>query len=401
MPNKDALLVSLLVMGAVAGCRATSAEKAAAPQGRMASSPKDFVGSAACQSCHPEEFRSWKETFHARMIRSRDEGILKDAVGKWSTDGTNPGPTTGNGTGKTYSLEDVQYVIGSKWKQRYLVKNEDTGGYQFMNKQFNRVSGQWENYGQKNDWNTHCATCHTTGYRLTSYDPAKPKETKADWAELSIGCEACHGPGASHVKSRSKADIWNAGGQSVEVQSRLCGYCHIRLENEQYRSAQGNPREDFPHPNIGDTFVPSDDWRKWYPEHVVLPGVHPEDPFDKDYAGDLKGMFKVDDLSKADGVYEEAKHHQEYQGFIQSAHYQKANMSCITCHSPHAGKGKIKKVARDACTTCHDASYAVDRYMPNTGKTADNLFVKSHTFKKNPRPSSGPGATGTPDYYKE
>ena len=32
-------------------------------------------------------------------------------------------------------------------------------------------------------------------------------------------------------------------------------------------------------------------------------------------------------------------------------------------------------MARDACHKCHDASYTAEKYMPNTGKTADNLFV--------------------------
>jgi hypothetical protein len=76
-------------------------------------------------------------------------------------------------------------------------------------------------------------------------------------------------------------------------------------------------------------------------------------------------------------------------------------MSCITCHSPHAGKGKLKKVAKDACNACHDASYTVEKYMPNTGQTAGGLFVRSHTFGKNPR-KGGPGASDmpAPNYYE-
>lgn len=37
--------------------------------------------------------------------------------------------------------------------------------------------------------------------------------------------------------------------------------------------------------------------------------------------------------------------------------------------------------------------------MPNTGKTADNLFVRSHTFNPKPRPS-GQGVAGVPVYYQ-
>jgi hypothetical protein len=360
----------------------------------------EFAGSEACRQCHAEEYASWKESFHAKILQPASSGILPAASEKWASDGTGPGPATGNATGKAYGKEDVKFTVGSRWKQRYLVPNEQTGNLQLMNRQFNRASGKWENYGQKNDWNTMCATCHTTGYRLTAYDPANPKAQKSEWKEMSVGCEACHGPGSKHVASQRKADIWNFADKSAQVQARACGYCHIRAENELYKSAQGNPREDLPAPKVGETYRAGDDWTKWYPEHVVIPGVQSDDPIDKEYPGDLKGMFTLDAKAKASGVYEETKHHQEYQGFIQSAHAKKADMSCVTCHAPHGGKGKIKKVARDACASCHDPSFTVDKYMPNTGKTADNLFVKTHTFNKEPRPSSGPGATQIPDRYQ-
>lgn len=360
----------------------------------------EYVGSETCKKCHKVEHDSWKLTYHSKLIGIKEERMLKDAVDKWATDGFNPGPTKGNGNGKQFTRADVQYTIGSKWKQRYLVKNEDTGGYQFLDKQFNRMSGKWEGYGQKHDWNTQCATCHTTGYRVLEYDAQNPKAQKTSFSETSIGCEACHGPGAAHVKSPKKATIWNFAGKTPQEQSKVCGYCHIRLENENFKTAQGGWREDFPAPKVGDSFKPSDDWTKWYPEHVIIPGVQKNNPFDKAYVGDLKGLFIVDDVSKKNGVYEEAKHHQEYQGFIQSKHYQSAGMSCLSCHTPHASKKKPMQETAKSCAGCHDASYTVDKYMPGTGKTADNLFVRSHTFIKNQERKGLPTATGVPTFYK-
>ena len=376
---------------------------AAAPV-MAADSKKEFVGSQSCKMCHAEEFKSWKETYHSKIVQPKKTGILKDVVAKWATDGKNPGPTVSNVTGKPAKLEDVQYVVGSKWKQRFLVKNEQTGNLQFMNKQFNRLSGEWENYGNKNDWNTMCGTCHTTGYRILEVDKATGKTLKSEFSEISVGCEACHGPGAKHIKSArkdKKKTIFNPASVSIKDQSKVCGYCHIRLDNEMYKSAQGTPREDLPAPKLGDTYKAGDDWTKWYPEHVVIPGVHANQPFDKEYTGDVKGLFKTDEFAKANGVYEEAKHHQQYQGFLQSKHYQSGLLSCITCHTPHAGKGKWKKVPSGACIKCHDDSYTVEKYMPNTGKTADNLFVRTHTFAKNPR-KGGKGAAdmGAPAYYE-
>ena len=389
-------LLLLLRVAAVVTMALTVGAEAAE---QKANDPLGYVGSEVCRKCHAAEFDSWKESFHSKMVRKRDEGILKDVVEKWATDGENPGPTTANVTGRKISILDVEYVIGSNWKQRFLVRDESTGGYQFANKQFNRMSGKWENYGQKNDWDTMCATCHTTGYRVLQYDPANPKAQKVAWSEPSVGCESCHGPGARHVKSRSKKDIWNFTGKSKAEQSRVCGYCHIRLENELYKSAQGNPREDFPAPKVGQSFKPSDDWAKWYPEHVVIPGVQPEDKIDVEYKGDLKGMFLLDNVSKAAGVYEAGKHHEEYQEMIQSKHHKSGELSCITCHSPHAGKKREKKDAKASCAKCHDASYTVEKYMPGTGKTADNLYLRTHTFYKGQSRPGGPTVSGTPEYY--
>ena len=39
---------------------------AAVPAAHAADSKKEFVGSEKCKSCHSEEFKSWKASFHAR-----------------------------------------------------------------------------------------------------------------------------------------------------------------------------------------------------------------------------------------------------------------------------------------------------------------------------------------------
>jgi len=359
-----------------------------------------FSGSEKCRACHAQEYVSWQDSWHSKIVRPKQGAMLQEAVDKWASDGSNKGPTVGNVTGQPFAMADVEYVVGSRWKQRYLVKNEATGNLQFMDMQFNRASGKWEKYVQKNDWNTQCATCHTTGYRITEYDDKAGKTLKSDFVELSVGCEACHGPGATHARTLKAKDIFNPADADIQAQSRVCGYCHIRLENQRWKTAQGNPREDFPAPKLGETHKPWDDWTKWYPEVVVIPGLQAKNSFSAEYTGDLKGLFNTDPRARAKGIFEEAKHHQQYQGFIQSKHYQLKAISCNTCHSPHAGKGKLKKVAKDACVVCHDASYTVQKFMPNTGETANNLFVRTHSFAEPPR-ERGPGASsmGPPNYY--
>jgi len=370
--------------------------------GQAFAADKEFVGSDACRKCHAKQYDTWKASYHAKMVRAKDDAILKGVVDKWASDGANPGPTKGNVDGKPYTLADVVFVVGSNWKQRFLVKNPATGGHQFMDKQYNRMSGKWEGYGNKNDWETNCGTCHSTGFRLTSYDPAKPQDVKWSMSEKNVGCEACHGPGAQHVKAPGKKTIYSFAGKSVEERTMVCGYCHIRGENDRFKTAQGNPSEHLPAPKVGDSYKAGDDWRKWYPEEAVIPGVHPEDKIDAAYGGDLKGMMIVDDAAKAQGFYDGAKHHQQYQEFLQSKHYQSGIAACDTCHSAHVAKDGTQKVAAKSCAGCHDASYTVEKYMPGTGSTVQNLFVRTHTFNKNQsRASRGMTVSGEPEYYRK
>ena len=366
-----------------------------AVQAFAADPKKEFVGADKCKKCHTVEHKSWQDSNHSKMVRKKNDGILKEVVEKWATDGANPGPTKGNGTGNEFKMDDVQYVVGgNKWKQRFLVKNDKTGGLQFLNKQFNMVSGKWEGYGNKNDWNTICGTCHTTGYRILKYDEKAGKHgmtIKDSYSEMNIGCEACHGPGAKHIKTKKKKDIFTFAGKSKAEQSKVCGYCHNRIENEKFMTAQGNPREDLPAPKVGDSYKAGDDWTKWYPEHAIMPGIQPEDKVDADYVGDLKGLFIKDEKSKEMGAYDSAKHHQEYQDFMQSKHYKNDILSCVDCHGGnHATKKAPRKIARNSCAGCHDASFTVEKYMPATGKTADNLFVRTHTFNKKQTRPGGP-----------
>ena len=47
------------------------------------------------------------------------------------------------------------------------------------------------------NWNYMCAACHSTDLKR-GYDAATDAYETA-WAEIDVGCEACHGPGSTHV----------------------------------------------------------------------------------------------------------------------------------------------------------------------------------------------------------
>lgn len=362
----------------------------------------EFIGSQKCMRCHKDEHASWQKSLHARMVLPAKEGLLKDAGEAWEKDAKgNAGPTKANITGAPAKMDEVALVVGTQWKQRYLVKNPTTGNHQFLDKQWNRMTKTWEPYGQKNDWETNCGTCHTTGFRFAAYDPKDPKAQKPEFIEAGIGCEACHGPGSAHAKSKKAADIWTFAGKSKAEQSKVCGYCHIRGENDQFKTAQGNPSEHLPAPKVSDSYKAGDDWTQWYADHAIIPVVNPKYPADKEYEGDLKGMFKLDEQSKKTGIYDAAKHHEQYQEYLQSTHFKKNVTSCSDCHSSHAVDGKAPIVPANTCAKagCHDASYTVEKYMPGTGQTAAGLFVRTHTFNKDQARPKALTASGEPEFF--
>jgi cytochrome c553 len=150
-------LVALLALVVAATAACTTDVKVAASS-RAASAAE------ACDTCHPGETRSWKETYHAKVARAPHEALVKEAAQYWSVDSKgNAGPSHGNLDGKVYGLADVEMVVGTRWKQRFLVKNPATGHHQFLDKQWNSYTGVWEDYANKDDWDSVCSTCHEHG----------------------------------------------------------------------------------------------------------------------------------------------------------------------------------------------------------------------------------------------
>jgi hypothetical protein len=387
-------LAAVVALVLAYGCTTEPAK----PGSAMRMTENRFIGSETCGACHQDAYAAWKQSYHSKMVRPVREGLLKDALDNWAKDSKgNAGPTKANITGAPAKLDDVVYVIGSKWKQRFLVKNPETGNHQFLDKQWNRGTSLWEAYGQKNDWETQCSTCHATGFRITAYDANNTKAMKVSMSEHNTGCEACHGPGQAHASSRKKADIFNPRNASKADADKVCGYCHIRAENTAWKTAQGNVSEYIPHPVLGETYkAGTDDWTKWYTDKLLLPGVHADDPVTKNYPNtDLNNAFYLDDAAAKSGYNEALKHHEQYQEHLQSKHAKAGLLSCIDCHSSH-GPASKQVAANATCTGCHGPSMDAKKMMPGLAQTAGGLMMRSHAFNPNPRAPRGTTADQLP-----
>ncbi len=73
-----------------------------------------YVGSGACQKCHAQIYERWKKTPMANVVRDpreHPEAIIPDLAT--------------NNVSKKFTKEDVAFVYGSIWKQRYFTKIGD------------------------------------------------------------------------------------------------------------------------------------------------------------------------------------------------------------------------------------------------------------------------------------
>ena len=95
-----------------------------------------YVGSKACQSCHQEVYARWQKTAHGQH-RARSQGPSRRHHCRRSRQ--RPIPTIVN-----FTKDDVAFVYGSQWKQRYFKKSGDT--YVPLPAQWNIDTKKWSKY---------------------------------------------------------------------------------------------------------------------------------------------------------------------------------------------------------------------------------------------------------------
>ncbi len=197
----------------------------------------NYAGWAVCSTCHEAEAKAWKASQHAHaMQEATDATVLGDfnnaEASHFSSkarftrkDGRFFVATEGK-DGKEAEFA-VKYTFGIDPLQQYLVEFPD-GRLQALPYAWDtrpKASGgqRWFHLypsedipptdplhwtGPQQNWNYMCAECHSTNVHK-NYDAAKDS-FKTSFSEVSIGCEACHGPGSGHVR-------WAESGRPVDV----------------------------------------------------------------------------------------------------------------------------------------------------------------------------------------
>jgi len=329
-----------------------------------------YVGSAACKTCHAATYERWSKTRMANVVL--DPKIHPDAI---LPDLSKPNPLV------TFKKEDIAFVYGSKWKQRYFQKvGED---YFPLGAQWDVTHQVWRAYHVANgtDWWTKvypdansarptgplCDGCHSVNYNI---------QTKAV-TEWNVGCEKCHGPGSEHARRPSRDNIVNPARLNFVQANDVCIQCH----------SQGQPLSN---PIEGKYY----DWPVGF------------------YVGlELKNFWELEPHKPGEATFthfpDGTAHKNRMQGndFVQSVMYTRG-ITCFSCHDVHgtANNADLLKPASVMCLQCHGVkspngphtatleahthhaagsagSECVGCHMPKIEQTIADVNVRSHTFK--------------------
>src|SRR4029453_11018713 len=244
MISRNAIVVATVAIALLIGLGGISWQLAT---GQIAlAAPTDaatFAGSEACAGCHQSEAKLWRTSQHERaMAHATDKSVLGDfndvsfqyfdvrsrffrKDGKFFVETDGP-----DGKLKTF---EVKYTFGVDPLQQYLiefpdgrlqalsvawdVRPKDKGGQRWFHLYPNEHIKHgdvlhWTRLNQ--NWNFMCAECHSTGVQK-NYDSAADRfATK--WAEISVGCEACHGAGSRHVAWAQDGKSWWPGSKQED-----------------------------------------------------------------------------------------------------------------------------------------------------------------------------------------
>jgi Tfp pilus assembly protein PilF len=334
---------------------------------RTASPPRaaQFVGSEQCRSCHVSQSDAWSRSHHkAAMADATPQTVLgnfADATFDYAgirsqffaRDGKFYVRTDGS-DGQLATFE-IQYTFGVYPLQQYLIAlpkgrlqalaiawdarpREQGGQHWFHLNASERVTStdelHWTRPSQ--NWNYMCADCHSTAVRK-NYD-AQADQFKTHWSEISVGCEACHGPGSRHIawaaSSARSSDPTYGLTNRLDERGGVLWFANAATGN----SARSRPRTSdreietcaqchSRRAQIADGYEAGKSYYDYYRPALL------ESP-----------LYHVDGQQRGE-VY-------EWGSFVQSKMYAHG-VTCSDCHDPHSGTLRGGERPGGVCATCH------------------------------------------------
>jgi predicted CXXCH cytochrome family protein len=341
-----------------------------------------YIGSDSCSGCHATKHTDWANSLHSMMIQ---DPLVANVIGDFVNDPTLNDTANGipdviidlDDTGGVFTVTldnttfSVDQTVGSFWKQRYLTQLN--ASMYFLPIQWNVETSEWVPYhlerwynsagdlvpqpsATEDSWDRGCAGCHTTGTDVTY--SAGTNEWTATWSELSVGCEACHGPASDHMGNPDF--IWKS------VDAQICGSCHIRGTSNGTVGIATDPL-GYPWSDTQGWYMPGDTLAEFY-----TPG--------EGTWGDEQDSSKQHHQQYRDWLTTESNGHAEWapgyaqrtdcmscrttEGFIESLGGPTAPdagnatwlQTCAACHSAHDSAGndhQLRLPQNELCVACH------------------------------------------------
>jgi tetratricopeptide (TPR) repeat protein len=333
-----------------------------------ASARAEYIGSGRCAGCHVNEIASWQRSQHAAaMTEASDATVLGNF---------DDARLTVQGVASTFFRRDGKFLVRTQGAdgraadfeiantfglfplQQYLI--EFPGGRRqaltlaWDTRPAAQGGQRWFSLypreriepgdplhwtGREQNWNFMCADCHSTNLRK-GYDPST-RTFHTTSSEISVGCEACHGPGSVHVDQAERGALSAASGYGLTVS----------LDERKGASWRFDPAVNRPVRSIP---------RQTEREIEVCARCHARraQVTDQAIAGDrLNDDFRPS-LLEPSLFYPDGQQRDEvytYASFLQSRMYAEG-VTCSDCHDPHSGRPRLEGNA--LCTRCH----APDRY---------------------------------------
>lgn len=359
-------------------------------------SPHGYVSSDACRSCHPKQYASWHASYHRTMtqvvtaetaIADFDNVTLKRAGRSWRLSRSDDGFHVSLPGGERRRL--VQST-GSHHYQLYWYPSGRGRELHMLPFVFLRQERRWvprtsvflvppAELDEHLVWNFQCLPCHSTDGRPTFRSAANPAEAvpESRVAELGIACEACHGPGAEHIRASSAESapgsdthIVHPGKLSAQRSAEVCGQCHSI--NVPYR-----PEDWIDWLLDGPTFRPGDALE----DHRYLADAQTLDrsPLFRQWLD--QGRNSLDEWFWSDGEVRVTG--REFTALRRSPCFGGGDFSCLSCHSPHADDPDdlltVPRETNQACAGCHvDLAANVAAHSHHPAGSAGALCVNCH-----------------------
>ncbi len=353
-----------------------------------------YTGSAACVTCHADVFRLHERTGHHRGLRATDRPGVSGARVHADLDGrgrddfrtgldlasTEAFRTLGTGAprlsfaageplpyrvtlgGATFAVERV---YGGRRSEAYLLRvgaHLLPAPFEFDVARRAYVAGDldpWYVDGAPRfasaeaaaagmdaaaAFERRCAGCHVTGLRV-EFGGGR---WRTGFAEMDVGCESCHGPGADHVLSQgdparilNPRDLDDGTPEGRRRADAVCGQCHVR-------GTGGTPRlapapVEYPWSATEGPFRPGDAL-----DAFLAPSTDPADHWG--FRDNPTGGTPTPPLT-GDDAFLAARG-----GWMQGREHAAGGHSpdrpgaplCIDCHDPHERRGASQLRTRSA-----------------------------------------------------